>query len=36
METTWKHRAEFSAMVNATPGLYNFDIPDWAGLGTVL
>ncbi|KAM7543085.1 hypothetical protein Aperf_G00000005431 [Anoplocephala perfoliata] len=33
MEATWREKPDFCKLVNSTPGLYYYNLPDWAGLG---
>ncbi|VDM33304.1 unnamed protein product [Hydatigera taeniaeformis] len=35
MEATWKEKPAFCKLINGTPGLYYYHLPDWAGLGAV-
>nr|CDS27291.1 integrator complex subunit 4 [Hymenolepis microstoma] len=33
MEATWREKTDFFKLVNSTPGMYYYNLPDWAGLG---
>ncbi|VDO07874.1 unnamed protein product [Rodentolepis nana] len=33
MEATWREKPDFFKLVNSTPGMYYYNLPDWAGLG---
>ncbi|VDK22613.1 unnamed protein product [Taenia asiatica] len=33
MEATWREKSAFYKLINRTPGLYYYHLPDWAGLG---
>ncbi|KAL5105388.1 Pyridoxal-dependent decarboxylase domain-containing protein 1 [Taenia crassiceps] len=36
MEATWREKSAFYKLINCTPGLYYYYLPDWAGLGAAL
>lgn len=36
MEATWREKSAFYKLINSTPGLYYYHLPDWAGLGAAL